>query len=68
MRRAVTATLDESAPAAAVPREYDFLGSGAFGGCLREAKRVELTAEELQRRQVRRELLLEMEREWAKAR
>ncbi len=68
LRRMVTAILDESAPAAAVPREYDFLGSGAFGVCLREAKRVELTAEELQRRQVRRELLLEMERERAKAR
>ena len=67
-RRTVTATLDESAPAAAVPREYDFLGSGAFGVCLRDAKRVELTAEELQRQQVRRELLLEMERERAKAR
>ena len=66
-RRTVTATLDESAPAAAVPREYDFLGSGAFGVCLREAKRVELTAEELHRQQVRRELLLEMERERTKA-
>ena len=68
VRRTVTATLDESAPAAAVPREYDFLGSGAFGVCLREAKRVELTAEELHRQRVRRELLLEMERERAKAR
>jgi len=68
VRRTVTANLDESAPPAAVPREYDFLGSGAFGVCLREAKRVELTAEELQRQQVRRELLLEMERERAKAR
>jgi Mg-chelatase subunit ChlD len=68
VRRAVTVILDKSAPAAAVPREFDFLGSGAFGGCLREAKRVELTAEELHRQQVRRELLLEMERERAKAR
>jgi hypothetical protein len=68
MRRKVTVTLDEGATAAAVPREYDFLGSGAFGVCLREAKRVELTAEELQRQQVRRELLLEMERERAQAR
>jgi len=68
MRRAVTVTLDRSAPAAAVPREFDFLGSGALGGCLRDAKRVELTAEELHRQQVRRELLLEMERERTKAR
>ena len=68
VRRAVTVTLDESAPTGAVPREFDFLGSGGFGVCLREAKRVDLTAEELQRQQVRRELLLEMERERAKAR
>jgi Mg-chelatase subunit ChlD len=68
VRRRVAVTLDESAPPAAVPREFDFLGSGAFGVCLREAKRVELTAEELQRQQVRRELLLEMERERARAR
>jgi Mg-chelatase subunit ChlD len=67
-RRTVTVTLDESAPPAGVPREYDFFGSGAFGVCLREAKRVELTAEELERQQVRRELLLEMEREREKAR
>jgi hypothetical protein len=68
VRRAITVTLDEAAPAAAVPREYDFLGHGTFGVCLREAKRVELTAEELRREQVRRELLLEMERERARAR
>jgi len=66
-RRTVTATLDESAPLAAIPREYDFLGSGSFGVCLRDAKRVDLTAEELEREQVRRELLLEMEREREKA-
>jgi len=68
VRRVVTVSLDESAPAAAVPREFDFLGGGAFGVCVREAKRVELPAEELERQQVRRELLLEMERERAKAR
>jgi Mg-chelatase subunit ChlD len=68
VRRTLTATLDATAPAAAIPREYDFLGSGAFGGCLRNVKRVELSAEELQRQQVRRKLLLEMERERAKAR
>jgi len=68
VRRTITVTLDESAPTAAIPREYDFLGSSRLGGCLRDAKRVELTAEELQRQQVRRELLLEMERERAKAR
>jgi len=67
-RRSITVTLDEGAPGAAIPREYDFLASGSFGVCLRDAKRVELTAEELQRQQVRRELLLEMERERAKAR
>jgi hypothetical protein len=66
--RTLTVTLEGTAPAAAVPREYDFLGSGAFGGCLRSAKRVELSAEELKRQQVRRELLLEMEREREKAR
>jgi Mg-chelatase subunit ChlD len=68
MRRTLSVTLEESAPAAAIPREYDFLGTGAFGGCLRNAKRVDLSAEELQRQQVRRQLLLEMERERAKAR
>jgi Mg-chelatase subunit ChlD len=68
VRRTLTVTLDDTAPAAAVPREYDFLGRGAFGGCLRNVKRVDLSAEELQRQQVRRQLLLEMERERAKAR
>ncbi len=68
MRRTFTASLDDNAPPAAIPREYDFLGSGAFGGCLRNVKRVDLSAEELQRQQVRRQLLLEMERERAKAR
>jgi hypothetical protein len=68
VRRSITVTLEDTASAAAVPREYDFLGSGALGSCLRNAKRVELSAEELQRQQVRRELLLEMERERAKAR
>jgi len=68
VRRTLTATLDDTAPAAAVPREYDFLGSGAFGGCLRNVKRVDLSAEELRLQQVRRQLLLEMERERVKAR
>jgi Mg-chelatase subunit ChlD len=68
VRRTLTAALDETAPAAAVPREYDFLGSGAFRSCLRNVKRVDLSAEELQRQQMRRELVLEMERERAKAR
>ena len=68
VRRTLTATLEDTAPAAAVPREYDFLGSGAFGGCLRNVKRVDLSAEEFERQQVRRQLLLEMERERAKAR
>jgi Mg-chelatase subunit ChlD len=68
VRRTLGVTLDDSAAAAALPREYDFLGSGAFGGCLRNVKRVELSAEELRRQQVRRELLLEMERERARAR
>jgi hypothetical protein len=68
VRRTLTVSLDDTAPAAAVPREYDFLGSGAFRSCLRNAKRVDLSAEELQRQQVRRELVLEMERERAKAR
>jgi hypothetical protein len=67
-RRALSVTLDEEAPAAAVPSEYDFLASSRLGGCLRDAKRVELTAEELERERVRRELLLEMERERAEAR
>jgi Mg-chelatase subunit ChlD len=68
LRRTFNATLDNTAPTAAIPREYDFLGSGAFGRCLRNVKRVDLSAEELQRQQVRRQLLLEMERERAKAR
>jgi hypothetical protein len=67
VRRGITVTLEGSAPAAAIPREFDFLDSDPFGGCLRNAKRVDLSAEELQRQQVRRELLLEMERERAKA-
>jgi hypothetical protein len=68
VRRTFTATLDDTAPAAAVPREYDFLGGGAFRDCLRNVKRVELSAEEFERQQVRRQLVLEMERERAKAR
>jgi len=68
VRRTFTATRDDTASAAAVPREYEFLGSGAFGGCLRNVRRVDLSAEELERQQVRRQLLLEMERERANAR
>jgi len=67
-RRTLGVTLDGGAPAPAVPREYEFLGDGAFGGCLRSAKRVDLGVEELEREQVRRQLLLEMERERAQAR
>jgi Mg-chelatase subunit ChlD len=67
-RRAITITLEEDAPEAGIPRVYDFLGSASLGGCLRGAKRVEFTAEELQRERVRRELVLEMERERARAR
>jgi Mg-chelatase subunit ChlD len=67
VRRTLSVSLDDGAPTAAIPREYDFLGGGAFGGCLRNVKRVELSAEELQRQQVRRQLLLEMERERARA-
>jgi Mg-chelatase subunit ChlD len=67
VRRGITVTLEGSAPAAAIPREFDFLDSDPFGGCLRDSRRVDLSAEELQRQQVRRELLLEMERERARA-
>jgi len=66
--RTLRVTFDPDAPAAAVPLEYDFLGSEAFGGCLRNAKRVDLSAEELRRQEVRRQLLVEIERERAKAR
>ena len=67
-QRSIEVTLDPSAPPSEVPREYDFFATGgAFGDCLRNAKRVDLTAMEIRREQVRRELVIEMERERAKA-
>jgi len=69
VRRGLEITLDPSAPPSEIPREYDFFATGgAFGDCLRKAKRVDLTAAELRREQVRRELVIEMEREREQAR
>ncbi len=72
-RAALRVTLDPRAEVAGVPREYDFLtrgtdrAGGAFEACLHQARRIELTAEDLRREQLRRQLVLELERERARA-
>jgi hypothetical protein len=69
-------TLEPQAEPGPIPREYDFLvrdveasalAGSAFGACLRQARRVDLTAEDLRREELRRQLRLELERERARA-
>ena len=65
--RALHVTLKPGAPAPAVPAEYAFFGKGAFEACLRQSRQIDLTAEELRREELRRQLLLELEQERALA-
>lgn len=71
-RAVLRVALDPRAEAAGIPREYDFLtgggsGESAFAACLHQARRIDLTAEDLRREQIRRQLFLELERERARA-
>lgn len=71
-RTAVRVTLDPGSDIGGVPREYDFLsrgtsGDGALETCLHQARRIDLTAEDLRREQIRRQLVLELERARAEA-
>jgi hypothetical protein len=75
-RAELRVTMKPQAEAGAVPQEYDFLandveagsaGGSAFGACLRQAPRIDLTAEDLRREELRRQLRLELERERARA-
>ncbi len=67
-RAELSVDFDPEAPPLAIPREFDFLGSGALGDCLRNTGRVDLTAEEARAEQVRKQLRVEIERERVGAR
>jgi radical SAM superfamily enzyme YgiQ (UPF0313 family) len=60
--------MEPGAPAPAVPEELAARRNWLLEECLREVKRVRLTAEQERAEQVRKDLLVEIERERARAR
>jgi hypothetical protein len=66
--RTVEVTMEPGAPAPAVPEELAARRNWLLEECLREVKRVRLTAEQERAEQVRKDLLVEIERERARAR
>jgi hypothetical protein len=66
--RALEVLMEPGAPAPAVPQELAAQRNWLLEECLREVKRVRMTAEQQRAEQVRKELLVDIERERAKAR
>jgi hypothetical protein len=66
--RTLEVVMEPGAPAASVPEELAAQRNWLLEECLREVKRVRLTAEQERAEQVRKDLLVEIERERAKAR
>jgi hypothetical protein len=66
--RTLEVLMEPGAPAANVPEELAAQRNWLLEECLREVKRVRLTAEQERAEQVRKDLLVEIERERAKAR